>query len=114
MRSSIIILKPPAVPIPCTAGGGITSTSPPFTACSAGMSSEITCGARAVRSWCGFSPKKITPALGALVKVAPSSPAKPTDTFTAGLRSEMAIAWRITASVRCSELPGGSCTTPIR
>ena len=51
---------------------------------------------------------KITPALGALVKVAPSNPAKATALFTPGRASSVSVALRITASVRSRLAPGGS------
>ena len=58
---------------------------------------------------------KIAPALGALVKVAPSKPAKPRGVGTSR-RTESAIlvASRTTSSVRSSEEPGGSWITVIR
>ena len=50
----------------------------------------------------GFSATKITPALGALVKVAPSKPAKATASRTPWRDVMMSPALRITASVRSS------------
>ena len=68
----------------------------------------------AARSAKGASGVKIAPALGALVKVAPSKPANGTACTTPGVSSAIAAARRTTASVRASEAPGGSWITVIR
>ena len=115
--SSSIILKPPAVPSPGTGGGGMammkaSSMPDSFRRMSAritGMVSPL-----ATRSSNGARPAKIAPALEALVKVAPSKPAKATSCSTPGTVLRISLAWRITLSVRSSEAPGGSCTTVMR
>ena len=56
---------------------------------------------------------KITPALLALVKVAPEKPAKATASLTPGVFWMISDACRITSSVRDSEAPSGSCTTTM-
>ena len=58
--------------------------------------------------------KKIAPAFGALVKVAPSKPANPAVCSVPGVSRMIRVASRTTASVRDSEAPAGSCTTVIR
>ena len=68
----------------------------------------------ATRSANGRNGMKITPALGALVKVPPSKPAKATEFCTPGCCRMIAEARRITASVRASDAPGGSWNTAIR
>ena len=62
----------------------------------------------------GLSATNMAAALGALEKVAPSKPAKATVSAVAGLASAILCAWPSTSVVRCSEAPGGICTTPIR
>jgi len=62
----------------------------------------------------GSSGRKIAPELGALVKVAPEKPAKFTACATPGTSRAMSTTWRLTASVRASEAPPGSCVTTIR
>ena len=57
---------------------------------------------------------KATPALGANVKVAPSRPAKATACATPGRDSRMSVAFRMTASVRGSDEPGGSWNTAMK
>ena len=115
-RSSIIILKPPPVPMPWTGGGAMTSTLPPVIAPSAADAARLhiwsarTCARRAASAR-----RRSTPALGALVKVAPSRPANPTAVCTRRVAACAIVdRLRTTASVRCSEAPGGSWTTPIR
>ena len=63
--------------------------------------------ARAPRT--ASSTRKIAPAFGALVKVAPEKPTMFTACATPGIFSAMSTARRLTASVRASEAPGGSC-----
>ena len=60
------------------------------------------------RSSNGFKVTKMTPELGALVKVAPSKPAKATALATPGRDSRMSDALRTTRSVRSRLEPGGS------
>ena len=66
------------------------------------------------RSSKGRRGEKMAPALDALVKVAPSKPAKATACCTPGVARIASVARRITASVRASEEPGGSATTVMR
>ena len=66
------------------------------------------------RSSKGSRGEKIAPAFDALVKVAPSNPAKATACCTPGVARIASVARRITASVRASEAPGGSATTVMR
>ena len=61
-----------------------------------------------------LSGTKITPAFGALVKVAPSKPAKGTACATPGVASMSLVTRRVTSSVRSSDAPGGSWMTVIR
>ena len=70
--------------------------------------------ARLSRSPLSFSGTNIAAALGAVVKVAPSNPAKATVRACPGFFSAIACACRKTSSVRSSEEPGGSWMTPIR
>ncbi len=60
------------------------------------------------RSSNGFNVTKITPALGAVVKVAPSKPANATACSTPGRVSSISVAFRTTSSVRASVDPGGN------
>ena len=69
------------------------------------------CGTRSSN---GFSGTKITPALGALVKVAPSKPVNATEFCTPGRGRMISEARRITASVRASDAPGGNWNAAIR
>ena len=66
------------------------------------------------RSSNGLRVTKITPALGALVKVAPSKPAKVTVCAAPAAQRMIAEALRITASVRSSVAPGGSWIAVMR
>ena len=67
------------------------------------------------RSSKGSKAEKIAPALEALVKVAPSKPAKGTACSTPSVSEDDAcVACFTTASVRASEAPGGSWMTVIR
>ena len=59
----------------------------------------------------GSSTRKIAPALGALVKVAPEKPTMLRRAATPGTCSAISSARCCTASVRASEAPGGNCTT---
>ena len=77
-RSSIIMRNPPALPMPCTAGGWTTTTKASWitarrlnnSPCSAAADLR---GSRA-RSSNGSSTAKNAPAFGACVKVAPENP----------------------------------------
>ena len=60
------------------------------------------------RSSNGLSVTKMTPEFGALVKVAPSKPAKVTALATPGRDSRISDALRTTRSVRSRLAPGGS------
>ena len=60
------------------------------------------------RSSNGFSVTNTTPEFGALVKVAPSKPAKATALATPGRDSRISDALRTTRSVRSRLEPGGS------
>ncbi len=66
------------------------------------------------RSANGSSTTKTAPALGATVKVAPEKPTTFTAIETPGTLSAISTARRLTASVRASEAPGGSCVAMIR
>ena len=68
----------------------------------------------ATRSGKGARDENTVPALGALVKVAPSSPANGTAWATPGVFSMMSATRRTTASVRASEAPGGRLMTVMR
>jgi len=59
------------------------------------------------RSSNGFKVTKITPALGALVNVAPSKPANATACSTPGRVNSISDALRTTWSVRARLAPGG-------
>ena len=62
----------------------------------------------------GFRVTKITPVLGALVKVAPSKPTKDTACSTPGVAMIISDAWRTSLSARSSVEPAGSCMAAIR
>ena len=62
----------------------------------------------------GFRVTKITPVLGALVKVAPSKPTNATACYTPGVAMIISEAWRTSLSARSSVEPGGSCMAAIR
>ena len=62
----------------------------------------------------GSRVKKTAPEFGAFVKVAPEKPAKFTAWAMPGTLSAVSTTWRLTASVRASEAPLGSCVTTIR
>ena len=109
-------MKPPELPMPGTGGGGSAMMK----------ASSMLC--RLPNSWPMILPAdspalsrlskslngaKITPALLALVKVAPEKPAKATASCTPGVLRMISEAFWITASVRSSEAPSGSCTTTI-
>ena len=66
------------------------------------------------RSSNGFKVTNSTPEFGALVKVAPSKPAKVTVWATPGRDSRMSLALRITASVRSRLAPGGKVTAVMK
>jgi hypothetical protein len=70
------------------------------------------------RRQAGFDPllerTKITPKLGALVKVAPSKPANMTVLATPGRDSRMSDASRTTRSVRSRLDPGGKENTAMK
>ena len=66
------------------------------------------------RSLNGASTRKIAPEFGALVKVAPEKPTMFTAPKTPGVCKARSTTWRLTASVRASEAPGGNCTTVMR
>ena len=115
--SSSSILKPPAVPSPGTGGGGIVMMKASWMPASRlRISPRITgtLNPLAERSSKGASVLKMAPALDALVKVAPSNPAKATVWATPGTLRSSSLARRITASVRAREAPGGRVTTVMR
>jgi hypothetical protein len=62
----------------------------------------------------GSRPKKTMPSFGAAEKPAIDRPGKATESMMPGTLSAMALISRITASVRSSEAPAGSCAMPIR
>ncbi len=66
------------------------------------------------RSANGFRVTKITPVLGALVKVAPSKPTKATACDTPGVARIISEAWRTSLSARSRVAPWGSCMAAIR
>jgi len=66
------------------------------------------------RSPNGFRGANTTPALGALVKVAPSNPANATACATPGRESSSSEALRTTRSVRSRLAPGGSDMAAIK
>ena len=66
------------------------------------------------RSLKGFRVTKITPVLGALVKVAPSKPTNETALATPGRDRMISLALRTRASDRSSVEPAGSCMAAIR
>ena len=66
------------------------------------------------RSANGFSGTKITPVLGALVKVAPSKPTNATAFCTPGVPMISSDAWRTSLSARSSVEPGGSCIAAMK
>ena len=62
----------------------------------------------------GARPKKTMPSFGAAEKPAIDRPGKATESTMPGTFSAMSLMRRITASVRSSEAPAGSCAMPIR
>ena len=59
-------------------------------------------------------PKKTMPSLGAAEKPAIDKPGKATESTMPGTLSAIELICRMTASVRSSEAPAGSCAMPIR
>ena len=109
-RSWTYSLNPPPVPMPGTEGGGITSTKASRSACiwarrSFKMLAVVS--PTFTRSSNGFKVTKMTPELGAFVKVAPSKPANVTACATPGRDSRISDALRTTRSVRSRLAPGG-------
>ena len=97
--------------MPGTDGGGITRTKASRSACiwRAQIVEDAGGGEPPFsRSSNGLSVVKMTPELGALVKVAPSKPAKVTALATPGRVSRISAALRTTRSVRSRLDPGGS------
>ena len=117
-RSSTIMRKPPAVPTPRTGGGTITSTSASSIAASFCCSARWIAGAdfagSLARAANGSSTRNMVPEFGALVKVAPEKPTKFTARATPGTVLAISVIRRLTASVRPSAAPPGSCATTIR
>ena len=106
------------MPIPATGGGAMTRISASWITenlpnSEPMMAAEDCCGSLA-RSAHGSSTRKIAPAFGALVKVAPEKPTMFTACATPGVLSAISTARCCTSSVRESEAPGGSWTTTIR
>ena len=115
-RSCNCSLKPPAVPRPRTGGGGsammkASSMTDRFWIMLRMTTSTVS--PWAARSRNGVKRVKIAPALGALVKVAPENPENATALHTPGVFKRISVARRMTASVRASEAPSGSCTTTM-
>ena len=103
--------------MPGTEGGGITSTKASRSACiwarrSLRMVSVVSFSF--TRSSNGFRVTNSTPEFGALVKVAPSKPAKVTVWATPGRDSRISDALRMTASVRSRLEPGGKVTAVMK
>jgi hypothetical protein len=110
--------KPPDVPMPRTGGGMTTRTRPSWIEArrwnrAPWIAAALFLGSRA-RTSNGSSGRNIAPEFGALVKVAPEKPAKFTAWTTPGTCKAVSTTCRLTASVRASEAPLGSCVTTIR
>ena len=109
-------MKPPALPIPRTGGGGTTMMKASLIACRRPNRLPMTALAgrpALVRSSKGCSAAKIAAAFEALVKVAPEKPAKATAFFTPGVWSMISVARRVTSSVRESDAPSGVWMTTM-
>ena len=104
--------------MPATGGGATTMTRPSWIGASRLNSSPWMTVAdlrgSEARSANGSSVTKMAPAFGAVVNVAPENPTMFTAWATPGTPSAMSAALRLTASVRPSEAPGGSCVTMIK
>ena len=104
--------------MPRTGGGITTMTRPSWMEAKrwnsvAWMAAADFFGSRA-RSSNGSRGRNTAPEFGALVKVAPEKPAKLTACATPGTFSAMSTTRLLTASVRASEAPAGSCVTTMR
>jgi len=99
--------------MPRTGGGGTMKMVPAVMEESACCNSAVIFSAVS-RSPLSFSGTNIAAEFGAVVKVAPSKPAKATVARAPGFFSAIACACRRISSVRWSEVPGGICITPMR
>ena len=103
------------MPIPGTEGGSSTNTKASRSEnIFPRKSARIFSFGKLRRSAKGFSGTKITPVLGALVKVAPSKPTKATACDTPGVAMIISDAWRTSLSERSRVAPWGSCMAAIR
>ena len=110
-RSSITILKPPAVPKPSTGGAPRMLTSPSRTSFSnrcfksAVMTSAVRCSS--ARLWKSSSITYIEPKFDALAESSSDWPAMATVCFTPSTLSQMRSMSAITSSVRPSDAESG-------
>ena len=103
------------MPMPGTEGGSSTNTKASRSEnILPRRSPRILAIGRWRRSANGFSVTKITPVLGALVKVAPSKPTMPTAWATPSVAMIISEARRTSWSARSSVAPAGSCMAAIR
>ena len=105
--------------MPRTGGGATTTTSASWIATSFREQRALDRRRRLVGilgalSRTASSTRKIAPAFGALVKVAPEKPTMLTAPTHARRLQRDIDHLRLTASVRASDAPGGNCTTTIR
>ena len=117
-RSSTCSLKPPALPIPGTGGGGTAMMKASCTAWSRPNSALTSAGPDCdgpafSRSSKGPKRANTTAAFEAFVKVAPEKPAKATAFVTPGVLRMMSVAFWSAASVRESDAPSGVWMTTI-
>jgi hypothetical protein len=110
--------KPAAAPAPRT-GGGMNTRVCASSICAASLPLSdwailSTLSPRRCRSSKSSSTMNSSPALVAAEKVAALRPVKAFEFATPGSARRMSVALRTTASVRCSEAPGGSCSEMMR
>ena len=107
------MVKPPPVPMPGTAGGGITMMKAPSSADSRLRSSPVMTAAESPFLWRASGSSNTgnsAAALLACVRVAPEKPANTATRTIPGVSSAILSISRTTAVVRASEAAPGSCT----
>ena len=107
------MVKPPPVPMPGTAGGGITMMKAPWIAARRLRSSTVMAFADNpffIRASGSSNTGNSAAALPAWVRVAPEKPAKAATRMMPGVSKEMRSISRTTSVVRASEAAPGNCT----